>query len=66
MSRFPSAIQKAESTGPLVNKLPKEGFSLNVPAILTLDQVDVVAKNVDPAALTIVSVFAGVSPIPSR
>jgi transaldolase len=54
----------------LIRKLSAEGFSLNVTAILTLDQVAAVAGAADPAARTIVSVFAGriadtgVDPVP--
>jgi transaldolase len=39
--------------------LSREGFSLNVTAMLTLDQVDIVAAAASPSSRTIVSVFAG-------
>jgi transaldolase len=57
--KIPISNTKGESSGPLINKLSKEKFSLNVTAILTLDQVREVATAVDPSARTIVSVFAG-------
>ena len=57
--KLPITNTKGESAGPLVHKLSKEGFSLNVTAILTLDQVETVAAAVDPSSRTIVSVFAG-------
>ena len=57
--KIPISNTKGESSGPLINKLSKEKFSLNVTAILTLDQVREVATAVDPDARTIVSVFAG-------
>lgn len=57
--KIPITNTKGESAGPLVHKLSKEGFSLNVTAILTLDQVETVAAAVDPSSRTIVSVFAG-------
>src|SRR5262249_26873302 len=50
---------KGDSAGPLIKKLSDAGFSLNVTAILTLDQVALVAKAVNPLARTVVSVFAG-------
>lgn len=68
--KLPITNTKGESAGPLISKLSKEGFSLNVTAILTLDQVKVVADAADPKARTIVSIFAGriadtgVDPVP--
>jgi transaldolase len=68
--KIPITNTQGESAGPLIRKLSNEGFSLNVTAILTLDQVDVVARNVLADSRTIVSVFAGriadtgVDPVP--
>lgn len=68
--KIPITNTKGESAAPLVRTLSKEGFSLNVTAILTLQQVEAVAAVADPAARTIVSVFAGriadtgVDPVP--
>ena len=68
--KIPITNTKGESAGPLIRKLSKEGFSLNVTAILTLDQVKTVAAAADQKARTIVSVFAGriadigVDPVP--
>jgi transaldolase len=68
--KIPITNTKGESAGPLIQKLSKEKFSLNVTAMLTLDQVETVAAAADPAARTIVSMFAGriadsgVDPIP--
>jgi transaldolase len=68
--KIPISNTKGESAAPLIRKLSKEGFSLNVTAILALDQVEDVAKASDPGARTIVSVFAGriadagVDPVP--
>jgi len=68
--KIPITNTKGESAGPLIRKLSAEGFSLNVTAMLTLDQVETVAAAADPAARTIVSVFAGriadagVDPVP--
>jgi transaldolase len=68
--KIPITNTKGESAGPLISKLSKEGFSLNVTAMLTLEQVDIVAAAASPSSRTIVSVFAGriadtgVDPVP--
>lgn len=68
--KIPITNTKSESAAPLIRKLSGEGFSLNVTAILTLEQVEVVAAVANPEARTIVSVFAGriadtgVDPVP--
>ena len=68
--KIPITNTKGESAGPLIRKLSAERFSLNVTAMLTLDQVETVAAAADPKSRTIVSVFAGriadagVDPVP--
>ena len=68
--KIPITNTKGESAAPLIRKLSGEGFSLNVTAMLTLDQVETVASAADAGARTIVSVFAGriadtgVDPVP--
>ncbi|MBI4969548.1 MAG: transaldolase [Rhodospirillales bacterium] len=57
--KVPVTNTQRDSAVPLIRKLSAEGFSLNVTAILTLDQVKAVAQAIDPKARTIVSVFAG-------
>jgi transaldolase len=57
--KIPITNTKGESAARLIGALSKEGFSLNVTAMLTLDQVDTVAAAVSPSTRTIVSVFAG-------
>jgi len=57
--KIPITNTKGESAARLISTLSHEGFSLNVTAILTLDQVDTVAAAVSPSSRTIVSVFAG-------
>lgn len=57
--KIPITNTKRKSAAPLISLLSKEGFSLNVTAMLTLDQVDTVAAAVSPSSRTIVSVFAG-------
>jgi transaldolase len=68
--KVPITNTKAESSLPLIERLSKEGFSLNVTAMLTLKQVEGVAAAVSASARTIASVFAGriadtgVDPVP--
>lgn len=68
--KIPITNTKGESAGPLIRKLSRENFSLNVTAMLTIDQVEIVAAEANPTARTIVSMFAGriadtgVDPIP--
>ena len=68
--KIPITNTKGELAAPLVRKLSAEGFSLNVTAIMTLDQVEAVASAAASGARTIVSVFAGriadtgVDPVP--
>ena len=57
--KIPITNTKGESAASLIRKLSKEGLSLNVTAMLTLDQVETVADAADQNARTIVSVFAG-------
>lgn len=57
--KIPICNTKSESAAPLIRKLSAEGFSLNVTAMMTLDQVAEVAEAIDPKSRTIVSVFAG-------
>jgi transaldolase len=68
--KIPITNTEGVSAVPLIRKLSAEGFSLNVTAILTLDQVKTVASAAAAGARTIVSVFAGriadtgVDPVP--
>jgi transaldolase len=68
--KIPITNTKGQSAAPLVRKLSSEGFSLNVTAILALDQVEEIASVADCNSRTIVSVFAGrvadtgVDPVP--
>jgi transaldolase len=57
--KIPITNTQSESAATLISLLSKEGFSLNVTALLTLDQVETVAAAVSPSSRTIVSVFAG-------
>jgi transaldolase len=68
--KIPITNTKGQSAAPLVRKLSSDGFSLNITAILALDQVEEIASVTDRVSRTIVSVFAGrvadtgVDPVP--
>lgn len=57
--KIPIMNTTKESTIPLIQKLSNEGMSLNITAIMTLNQVRAVANAINPSSRTIVSVFAG-------
>jgi len=57
--KIPITNTKGESSVDLVKKLSADGMQLNITAMLTLEQVEAVAKAISPEARTIVSVFAG-------
>lgn len=68
--KIPITNTRGESSAPLIKKLSAEGFRLNITAILTLQQVEVVLKSISSGSGAIVSVFAGriadtgVNPVP--
>ncbi len=57
--KIPITNTKGQSTVPLVKKLSSEGLSLNITAILTVEQVKAVSEVLNPNTYNIVSVFAG-------
>jgi transaldolase len=57
--KIPVTNTKGEFTGPIIKELSAEGVQLNITAIMTLKQVQEIAKNLAPNIDTIVSVFAG-------
>lgn len=57
--KIPVTNTKREPAYALVKKLSKQGVKLNVTAIMTVDQVQAVAANLNPAVPSYVSVFAG-------
>ncbi|MDQ7824593.1 MAG: transaldolase [Candidatus Eremiobacteraeota bacterium] len=57
--KIPITTTSGESSAPLIRKLSVEGISLNVTAILTMDQIRTAAESLAPEARSIVSVFAG-------
>ncbi|MBF0511047.1 MAG: transaldolase [Candidatus Omnitrophica bacterium] len=57
--KIPVTNTKGESSCPLINKLSSEGLSLNVTAVMTIDQVKSVNDVLNPKVKSIISVFAG-------
>ncbi|PWC55353.1 transaldolase [Azospirillum sp. TSO22-1] len=57
--KIPVTNSEGVSCAPLIAELSAQGVQLNVTAILTLDQVQMVAGALDPATPAVVSVFAG-------
>lgn len=68
--KIPITNTKGESSLPLVGELAKEGVRLNVTALLTLEQTEGVAHQLQPDVPAVVSIFAGriadtgVDPVP--
>ena len=57
--KIPITNTKGQSSIPLVKKLSADGLSLNITAILTVEQVRAVQEALNPKVYNIVSVFAG-------
>lgn len=57
--KIPVTNTKRESSSELIRKLSGEGYKLNVTAILTTEQVNIVCDALDHETPAIVSVFAG-------
>ncbi|MBI3591365.1 MAG: transaldolase [Candidatus Melainabacteria bacterium] len=57
--KIPITNTKGQSSISLIKKLSGDGLSLNITAILTLDQVRAVKEVLNPKVYSIVSVFAG-------
>jgi transaldolase len=57
--KVPVSTTSGESTRDIVRELTGEGLSINVTAVLTLQQVAGVAESVHPDVQTFVSIFAG-------
>lgn len=58
-AKIPITNTRKQSSVPLIKKLCAEGISLNVTALLTVPQVEAVARVLLPETKAIVSVFAG-------
>jgi transaldolase len=57
--KIPVTNTRGESSAPLVRRLAKAGVSLNVTAMMTLRQVEVIAPCLEAAPPSYISVFAG-------
>lgn len=57
--KIPIMNTKGESSIPLIERLSAKGFSLNVTAIMTIEQVKETVAALSPGTKNIVSVFAG-------
>lgn len=57
--KIPVTNTRKESTSELIRELSQSGVKLNVTAILTLEQVKLVASALNPEVPSVVSVFAG-------
>ena len=57
--KIPVTNTRGESSAPLVKQLSGDGLCLNVTAILCLDQVETMARALNPKIPSVVSVFAG-------
>jgi transaldolase len=57
--KVPVSNTKGEFAGSVIRTLSSEGITLNVTAIMTVEQVSAVAEALDPRTPAIVSVFAG-------
>ncbi len=57
--KIPVTNTKGESSIPLIKRLTGEGLSLNITAIMPLEQVEEVADAIDPKVKNIISIFAG-------
>jgi transaldolase len=58
-TKIPVTNTQGASSVPLIKKLSAEGFRLNITAMLTLNQVEQVIKNLTPGVGAYISVFAG-------
>ncbi|MHC9541997.1 MAG: transaldolase [Vulcanimicrobiota bacterium] len=57
--KIPITNTRGESSVPLIRRLSQSGLSLNVTAMMTLEQVRMVAEALSPDTYNIVSIFAG-------
>lgn len=57
--KIPVTNTQGKFTGPLIERLSKDGIYLNITAIMTLEQVESVAQSLSNDTPAIISVFAG-------
>jgi len=57
--KIPVTNTRGEFTGPIIKKLSSSGVQLNITAVFTTEQVEIIADNLSYDTPAIVSVFAG-------
>lgn len=57
--KIPVTNTEGVYTTSLIEKLSKDGIKLNITAILTLDQIEIITKSLSKETPSIISVFAG-------
>lgn len=57
--KIPITNTRGESSAELIHDLSSQGVKLNVTAILTLEQVQIVSKALNPTTPSVISIFAG-------
>ncbi len=57
--KIPVTNTKGQFTGPVIRELSASGVTVNVTAVMTLDQVRAICDSLSPSAPGIISVFAG-------
>lgn len=57
--KIPVTNTKGQFTGPVIRELSANGVTVNVTAVMTLDQVRSICESLAPAAPAIISIFAG-------
>lgn len=57
--KIPVTNTKGDFTGPIIRELAADGVKLNITAIMEIDQVKKVVRNLSPETAAIISVFAG-------
>src|SRR5262249_62040371 len=57
--KIPVVTTSGQFTGPVIQRMSRDGILLNITAVMTVEQVAGVADALDPNSPAIVSVFAG-------
>lgn len=57
--KIPVINMKGVSTGPVLKNLSSSGVQVNVTAVFTIRQVEVIIRNLHPGIPSIISIFAG-------
>lgn len=57
--KIPIVNTKGKSTGPVIKYLSENGIKLNITAIFTKEQIDIIKKNINKNSNLIISIFCG-------